>query len=470
MIPPGITYATITPSVFVAPAVVKHWADTKNASAAQAHAAALWSGLTSMTAQTYHGRKLAVFDTWYTPCDVYPPPIANQQPPCNSVISQDPATVDVPNQFVHNDNNTVVDVFASVRYNREMKNFAQPYASGTALAALIAKNVKNLPDKIDPHAMMLKPSYQLVSTKAPTLIHVWTGPGLTVAGTTSPDAAGTSSWTKVVLVDPTGKAKNDTDRTFCVDYTSATDANDTPSSHKNIVAKARTYRVVPLTDFYYIRLDPATVERLKSHAAAVRTHTFLTRNRQFRGNGAPSPTAAPTGNGPCPAVNVDSNNAAEALVAMHVTSAELDQVWTWQTFWYQPSRTAGLPGSAGPFAHFDVATAYWRDDTEPYGFRYAFNPYTEAAFNTTVFNTPKWPVSGPGSVLNLGRTTNCIACHSTATYTIPVAPSIAPGYVAHGKQPQIPTTQSILTLNMWSLASRAGHPSGSPSPAASSSP
>jgi hypothetical protein len=64
----------------------------------------------------------------------------------------------------------------------------------------------------------------------------------------------------------------------------------------------------------------------------------------------------------------------------------------------------------------------------------------------------------------LGRTTNCISCHETATYTVPANPTIAPGYVAHGSQPQVPTANSILVRNLWSLADRAGHPTPAPSP------
>jgi hypothetical protein len=95
-----------------------------------------------------------------------------------------------------------------------------------------------------------------------------------------------------------------------------------------------------------------------------------------------------------------------------------------------------LPGSRGPFAHFDVAEAYWTIDSPPFTFHYAFNPYIETAFGTGTFLTQAWPhQSQPGSVINLGRTSNCISCHSQATYTLAATPSPAPGYVAHGSQP-----------------------------------
>ncbi len=470
-LPKPIAYVPISPKVFVSPAVVAKWAKHHNEAAVAAHAAALWAGLTAPTKQRYHGVKLATFDTWFTPCDVYPAP-QQGQPPCHSVISQDPANPDVPHQFVHNDTGVGPDVFASVRYNKEMADFAGStygggtYASGAGLVNAINAKLTNLPDTVKPSAMMLKPSYQLVSTKHPTLIHVWSGPGLSVAGTTSPDAPGTTTWTKVVLVDPTGTATNTTDRTFCVDHIGPTDANDVPTAHENIVAKAGTYSVVPLSEFYYVPLETKTVQRLKAERSSLRVRAAALSAKRL---GA-QPTAAPTpGNGPCPDTGVDDANTAEALVAMHVTSAEYDQVWTWQTFWFQPNRTQGLPGSSGPFSHFDVATAYWTIDKPPYGFRFAFNPYTEASFNTTTFNNTIYPAGAHG-VLNLGRTTNCISCHSQATYTIPAQPAVGPGYVAHGDEPQIPTTQSIKTLNLWSMAGRAGHPTPTPTAGPSSSP
>ncbi len=74
------------------------------------------------------------------------------------------------------------------------------------------------------------------------------------------------------------------------------------------------------------------------------------------------------------------------------------------------------------------------------------------------------------SVPNLGRTTNCISCHSVATYSLqgPNA-NPGPGYVAHDAQPQNANVpQSIKVLNMWSMANDAPFvPSPSPVPSKS---
>src|ERR1700694_4007209 len=70
--PTPITYQPIAPAVYASPNVVATWAATRNEAATYLHAARLWSGLTAYTSQSIAGVPLAVFETWYTPCDVYP--------------------------------------------------------------------------------------------------------------------------------------------------------------------------------------------------------------------------------------------------------------------------------------------------------------------------------------------------------------------------------------------------------------
>jgi hypothetical protein len=452
-----ITYVPINPQVFVKPQVVATWAAQHNEAAVRAHAAALWSGLTALTNQSLRGVPLAVFDTWFTPCDIYPVTKG-----CGQGIISKPTLFEVPEQFFHLPRLDPANVFSSVKYDEGMKHFVEvgyggaPYTTGAGLVNAINAGLKNLPDTAKPSSMMLKPTYELLSSTKPTAIMYWKGPGLTVppGSTTSPDVPASDSWLQVVLVDPTGKATNAKPITYCANVYNE---SGTIVSHGMHTVPGGSYKVVPLSEFYAIPLTSAGVQQIQDVRAQFRTRQESLLSGRF---GALAKKADPG----CPTVNVEKPVA--ALMGMHVASAELHNVWTWQTFWWQPFVSA-VPGAKGPFRHFDFATAYWKTNNGPYDYRYAFNPYLEAVFGTSTFLTPKWTTSGPGGVTNLGRTTNCISCHETATYTVPANPSIAPGYVAHGSQPQVPTTNSILARNLWSLADRAGHPSPTPAPSAS---
>jgi hypothetical protein len=252
---------------------------------------------------------------------------------------------------------------------------------------------------------------------------------------------------KVALIDPTGKATNKKPVNFCANTYDPTGAI---VGYRTYTAPAKSYDVIPISEFYSIPLVPADEARIVQLRANYHIKQYARLTALY---GKHAVSHAITG---CP--EVTPPNPVAALVAMHVVSAELQDVWTWQTFWWQPD-VKPLPGSTGPFAHFDVAEAYWTIDKPPYTFHYAFNPYLEAEFGTMVFLTNAWPAaSKPGSVINLGRTTDCISCHSQATYTVQATPTPSPGYVAHGNQPQAPFADSILTRNLWSLAIRAGHP------------
>lgn len=488
-----IAYQTIAPSVFQPSSVVTAWAQQQQEAQVRAHAAALWSGLTALTNQQITGVRLPVFDTWYSPCDVYPAYAANPQngcaapPSANSFAAalgarrrQHIATrplLERPHQFFDTHIvSTPGGVFANVRYNQEMADFVAPYADGTQLDALIGQGKTNLPDP-NPHAMMVKPTYALVSGSQPTVLQVWAGPGLQVppSSTTSTYTPGSTTWTQAVYVVPNGwSGPTPATVPICTDYS---DANG------NIYASRQTttanFKVVHLSDFYTLPLNFTQVQALQARASVLGP---LRRRAQQRFGTLAQPSVAPS---PCPQPNPP--NPRQALVAMHVSSAEYPEVWTWQTFWYQPNLTSGLPGTSGPFAHFDVATAYWTVDKATNANRHAFNPFLEAPFGRCVFATNSWPtpssgasdtpspcpgsgvvsqpVPSPGPIgnMNLGRTTNCISCHSVATW-IKGGVSGAQ-YVAHDSQPQVPLHNAMLVRNLWSLANNAGPaPSPAPSP------
>lgn len=450
-----IVYVPIDPKVFVGHAVVDGWVAKHNETAIDNHAIQLWDGLTALTSQKVAGSFIPVFDTWFTPCDVYPP---TTNPTCNHAIVHNPFDVEIPEQAFRLPRISSTNIFSGVKYNQEMVNFltqgynGASYATAAGLLKAIKAGETNLTDTAAPSAMMTKPVYQIISATQPTVIGFWQGPGLSVpySASTSPLVPTVTTWLQIAVIDPTGKATNAKPVTFCADTIDPTGA---VVSHRNYVAPARSYTVFPMSELFTLPLsvaDAAHVDQMRADYVARQTsrllHTY-------------GPRALKQDLG-CPYRKVV--NPAYAFVGMHVVSAELNNVWTWQTFWWQPNATP-IAGAKGPFQHFAYATAYWTLNKKPYGYRYAFNPYLEADFGTATFNQPAWnPQGQPGSVTNLGRTTNCISCHQVAMYTVSVKPSPSPnpGYVAHGDEPQVTpkNTQYILVRNLWSLADRAPHP------------
>jgi hypothetical protein len=445
----AIAYVPIASSVFVSRSTAARWAATHDAAAARNHAIVLWDGLTAKTGQALRGVQLSVYDTWYTPCEIYP-----VTPTCGRGIINKPTILDLepPEQFFHLPRVSATDILSSVRYNAEMKAFVDagyrgaPYPSGAGLVKAMKAGLKDLPDTASPHAMMLKPTYELFSSTQPTVVTYWSGPGLQVGlgASTSPLVPDPTTWLHVALIDPTGKATNAKPVRFCAN---TIDPAGAIVGSAYYTAPARSYPVIPLKNFYALPLRSGELAIIARNRAAMERRQMADAARSGRPLG--SAKACPSLTPPHPVA---------ALIGMHVVTAELKDVWTWQTFWWNPSARP-LPGAAPQFRHFGLATAYWTVNAKPYGFRYAFNPYLEANFGTTTFGTPYWPPqSKPGSVINLGRTTNCISCHSQATYTLVPDATPTPIYVAHGHQPQLRLPNSIKTRNLWSLANRAGHP------------
>jgi hypothetical protein len=446
-----IAYVPVDPRVFVSRNTVARWAANHNENAVDRHAIVLFDGITARTNQTFRGVQLAVYDTWFTPCDIYP-----ATPRCGRGIIHQPAILDLepPQQFFHTPRVTDADIFSGVRYNAEMKDFVDqgyggaPYTTGAGLVNAIGAGQKDLVDTALPSAMVLKPTYQLLSRTQPTVIGYWQGPGLTVqlGATTSPLVPDSTTWLKVALIDPTGKATNTKPVTFCANTIDPTGAI---VSSRSFTAPPGSYKVIPLSDFYAIPMTPAEVGLALANRAELQARQ---RSALVARYGARAAAANPG----CP--DVVPRDPAAALVGMHVVTAELLDVWTWQTFWWNPN-VKPLPGTHGPFSHFDYATAYWTIDKPPFGYRVAFNPYLETDQGTATYLQSYWrPLGKPGSVINLGRTSNCISCHQIATYTIDPKASPGPGYVSHGNEPQLTLPNAIMTRNLWSLAIRAGHP------------
>lgn len=435
----GIGYIPIDSRVFVSRKVMAAWVSTHNEAAINMHAVTLWNGLTAPAGRVFRGVPLAVYDTWYSRCQVYP---ASRPSTCSLQSIHYPAALDLEpaEQFFHTTAVTGSDILTAVRFNQEMKAFVDtgykglPYTNATGLIKAIGDGLTNLEDTSAPTSMMLKPAYDLFSRTEPTVIGYWSGPGLRVGtgASTSPQVPGSTTWLRIAVIDPTGRATNTVSRKFCAD---TVDVAGNVVSSRTYVAPPRSYRVIPLSQFYAI---PVTQQEIAAISIA-----------RFDRPRAASVKACPA---PIPP------NPVAALVGMHVVTAEQKDTWTWQTFWWNPTARP-LPGARQGFQYFDFATAYWTVDKPPYGWRYAFNPYLEGNFGTATFGTTYWPLQGkPGSAINLGITTNCISCHSQAVYAINEKIFKTNIYVAHDSQPQLTLAKSILTRNLWSLADRAPHP------------
>lgn len=127
------------------------------------------------------------------------------------------------------------------------------------------------------------------------------------------------------------------------------------------------------------------------------------------------------------------------LMAMHVTTREIDE-WTWQTYFWTPdpanpplpssvavakARPAQLKGAA---AHYAMSIGYQMvAPNQPINGGQSvgspvtvYNPYLEADFNAGVFSTPPvnpgiQPKTGKPYMATVGIQTNCMTCHGNAS-------------------------------------------------------
>lgn len=168
------------------------------------------------------------------------------------------------------------------------------------------------------------------------------------------------------------------------------------------------------------------------------------------------------------------------LVAMHITSREI-QRWTWQTVWWAPDPDhAPAPSSAAVVAarpsqltgaprHYAMSIAYQMiDPVQPVtggnskGMPvYAFNPYLEAGFNNRFGGPAVAPAGLVRTPLGLvsdsvGTQTNCMTCHAQANYSA-ATDTGAPGYQADTYiDMQGPQFRGRLKVDfLWSVADMA---------------
>src|ERR1017187_35440 len=352
------------------------------------HSWGIWTAMTSETNEKINNQTLRVFETWATPEELSN--AVSSTGATKNIAAVSPKThrkvLHGPRQFLHSRSHKlkmealpsnanpsgVYQLLVTITYDPPAANFASgnKLFDSSTLQNMLTSGATGIPDFPD-SAITDKPTYEIIPKAKIDKggyfpFRVWTGPNDQLSG------YGQQDWPGIVYVDTTNKSHGD----------GSIDMNNKGRKPEY------TYN---LNDFIWYTLDSAD-------AAAI--------------NAQPGDLAI--------------------LVGMHVTSKETKR-WVWQTFWWTPDpKNPPAPSNAytasrrpsqlkGAPAHYAMAIAYsFTTPNQPYtgGNKegksiYAFNPFLEAPFDTSVFYTPG--LVGP-TVNRVGCQTNCMSCHAIATF------------------------------------------------------
>ncbi len=368
---PEIRYRPI-PARFRVPADAGALADIVAAGdrrAIREHAWRIWAGLTARTPERFNGKRLPVFETWYSGAELYDP----RAYACEDVLKRGyDREFERPSQFAHGGGLPNEQVTGFNRFNREVVEHvcARNYNQASALDALNASLGPEVPigareiDVFPRPAIALKPVFQVVERASVTIFPYWAGPTASTNLTNpTPD-----TWTQCVAVVPPG-----------VDAP----ASPTPCTCNGAATQCD---VVPLERFYAFALTADEIADMASDSSIA-------------------------------GVTVDPGDYA-VLVAMHVTSKELPR-WTWQTFWWTPTPNASpdgdfrIPAVKREFRNYAMCTAWTMNgppESETGTPDVCFNPYLETGL--------------PGLD---GVQSNCMTCHRLAAW-----PNFSTNYQANG--------------------------------------
>ncbi|NNF35481.1 MAG: hypothetical protein HKN68_15335 [Saprospiraceae bacterium] len=355
------------------------------------HAWGLWQALTELTDQTYQGRNLRRYETWYTPQDVMK--ASSENSTLSDLKRTDGSLQFRPKFSIGHDAElepTAGDISGKVKYSPGMAQRALEgnYFDSTFLKSKIVEGQINSL-RFNPEDVMLKPIYRVltdlnkVEGKDDTYyFHIWGG---------KQDGGKPDSLFSNKVNVCTNNASPDIDN-------SSTFSIDAFIYHKMSAAEAYTYN-----------------------------------NSTKEGNEF-----------------VDTAKAGDPviLLGMHVSTRET-QRWTWQSFYWTespdnpifPSSTVIAAGRntlskplESPANHYAASVGYsMMSPALPYegppidimnaGVSpvYALNPYIEGTFGTDVFPDQATYFSGAYAEqfykANIdGITSNCMSCHSQAAY------------------------------------------------------
>jgi hypothetical protein len=389
IIPQPLAYAQFP----VDSATILRWVNATDTVSIRQHAWNIWVGLTAMTTQTSNGDTLPVYETWLSRYEVYNPGAGRN----GAALAASGRPLDrgfhSPVQFHHAGSSPAADanaegnerVVAGVKYNMPSAEhvWTHNYTDSAHLTALndsfpdgtpiAERNIVPFPDS----AIATKPVYWIINQTGLTVMPYWAG----VDSSLVPRRPVPQTWTQFVAVDPTGQQVGQT---------------------VQVRENGKTYqaRVIGLDQFYSFSLTQDEVNDIVNPT----------------NNPALDPIIA---NGTIDVIingqqSTDSINVGDfgVLVAMHVATKEIGN-WTWQTFWWTPDYQSDPLASdqpatvLGPFKNFAMQQAYYM--TVPSGpaqgqNQVTFNPYLETAFTDS------------------GTVSNCMSCHSTATWPGPTGP------------------------------------------------
>lgn len=459
-------YVGLPESYFVSADTINEWIEAEDIESMRAHAWNLWSGLTADTPYVNsNGVVIPVWDTWYTPYDVFT---------VGPNAADDIGSAHEFNDFaqlsgVHTGASTSnVDLLGFNKFNQQYADhiWENNYYTADGLLDVMNSCEPDTICAIQPFtndAVSMKPVFIPISSSGITIVPVWRG---VFPINTSEDPStswldystagvGSSTWLQCVAIDMTGTYAPGT---VIDNITSTTDTTD------QLLVSCNQATVVSVDDFYHI---PVTANDLNFNGQPNQTINQLNMDT----------------------LRVESKAVADGdeaiFVASHVTTREIPN-WVWFTVWWSPNPNTGTqiaieypttqdaiadgamydnyPGGgedrpadiAAPWNNYTICTNYQyvsplqgddaprNPDLTP---EFCFNPYLEAGFSQNDV--------GPMGGIN----TNCMACHGNANWNgHNITPSL--GYTSAMYIPRNdPQFDGLLQLDFaWSISGNVNPP------------
>lgn len=400
------------------------WIDAGSSNEIYLHGWGLWTSLTTASGQNEYGlTNVPVYLTWLSPSEIAALPRLKSTEKKVDLPAKRTFLLEKPRQFTHNaeglekaaavvkssavsssatatafslrDTNVVV----TMGYDPTAQDFAY-HNNLFSLKALQAfynsgsGNIRSIP-VFPNNAVTIKPTYKVI-TKANMLngsIYVmpaWPGTPPVITPEITANGFRETSWPGCVYIN-----------------TKNTGASTAKSVDKDCTAGSNASNTYGLGDFVYYPVTSANIDAFD----------LLVDGQETLAVGD-----------------------VIVLMAMHVTTREIDE-WTWQTYFWTPDSAAPpLPSSTaiasarpakltGAAAHYAMSIGYQMvTPNQPVvggksvgGPVVVYNPYLEADFKAAVFGTPPKNVGilAQGSktpyMATVGIQTNCMTCHGNAS-------------------------------------------------------
>ena len=401
------------------PTIIDVWRQEENLAAMREHAWATWVAMTTDSGFVApSGEAMPVWDTWYTPYDLY------QNPPSSAddLGSAHDFNATAQHVGIHTDTRLESDLLGFNKFNQPYVDhiWSNNYETTEGLSAALDScedgaicAIENFPF----NAVSTKPVFMPVSANGITIIPVWRG--IYPTGTSenpsttwtidSTAGVGSETWLQCVAIDTTG-TYNIGDEITGIDGGS------------NLSCTSAS--VVSMDDFYQLTIMADDLTKQGNEQG------FQNINQLNAETNAIEETAVAAGD-------------MAVFVAMHVSTREIDQ-WVWFTVWWSPTPDDGIqipiqymttqdaiedgamydnyPGGGADrpesldgtiWENYVICTNYQyvspaqglndprNPDLTP---EFCFNPYLEALFTQE-------QVAPMG-----GINTNCMACHGNANW------------------------------------------------------